>query len=121
MSKAALAGALVAAGFFAALGLHDPLAAATLTSADRAAGLRSTELVVGGQDCRFCRIGIERTLKAVPGVKAAKADMTHHRARVVYDPNLVVPPQLAEAIRESGIGAGAPVPGAPSAQAPTPL
>jgi P-type Cu2+ transporter len=98
--------ALGLGGFFALLASQDPLRVATLTSAQRSAGYLSTELEVNGTDCRFCRIHVERTLKEIPGVKVAKADMAHHRARVVYDPALVQPPALLSALRELGLGAG---------------
>jgi copper chaperone CopZ len=102
MSKVALALALASAAILSALAVQDPLAAASLTPAQRAAGLLSTELVVNGEDCRFCRINVERTLKEVPGVRAAKADMHHHRARVIYDPKVVKPDDLAAALRFPG-------------------
>jgi copper chaperone CopZ len=83
-----------------ALTLQDPLAAANLTPSERAAGLRSADLEVNGANCRFCRIHLERTLLAVPGVKMAAADMARHRARVVYDPSIVRPADLQEAARD---------------------
>ena len=71
-------GALVAT-----LALQDPLAAASLTASQRSAGFRMAEIEVNGEDCRFCRINVERTLKDVAGVKVAKADMAHHRSAYV--------------------------------------
>ncbi len=108
MSRVAIGLALVTGGLFAALAVQDPLAPAALSSAQRAAGLRSIELEVNGENCRFCRINVERTLAALAGVKVAKADLAHHRARVVYDPTLVQPADLAEAIRGVGVGAAQP-------------
>jgi P-type Cu2+ transporter len=102
MSKIALGVALVFSGFFVALAVRDPLAAAALTPAQRAAGFRSVEIEVNGENCRFCRINVEHILKAVAGVKVAKADMAHHRARVVYDPSVVQPATLLGAIRTVG-------------------
>jgi Cu2+-exporting ATPase len=102
MSKIAVALAIASAAIISMLALQDPLAAASLTPAQRAEGFLSTELVVNGEDCRFCRINVERALKEVPGVRAAKADMHHHRARVVYDPRIVQPDELAAALRFPG-------------------
>ncbi|HUB07467.1 MAG TPA: heavy metal-associated domain-containing protein [Myxococcales bacterium] len=108
MEKVTAVVALVAAGVFVALALRDPLAAADLTAAQRAAGLRSVDIEVNGEDCRFCRINVERTLKSLAGVKVAKADMAHHRARVVYDPAVMRPEDLTAAIRGVGVGARLP-------------
>jgi|SRR5581483_881751 len=80
--------------------LQDPLAAANLTASGRAAGLRSVDIEVNGANCRFCRIDVERTLSAIPGVRVAKADMSRHDARVLYDPAMVQPAALVEALRE---------------------
>jgi hypothetical protein len=99
MSKIALATAVSLGGLFVALSVRDPLAEATLTVAQRAAGFQSAEIAVSGEDCRFCRINAERILRAVPGVLAAKADMAHHRARVVYNPEMVQPSALESAVR----------------------
>ncbi len=85
-----------------ALTLQDPLAAANLTAAERVAGLRSTDIEVDGANCRFCRIHLERTLLAVPGVRVAAADMSRHRARIVYDPSIVRPADLQEAAHNGG-------------------
>ncbi len=105
MSRIALVVALVFGSVFAALAAQDPLAAANLTSTQQAAGLRSIDIEVNGENCRFCRINVERSLKALAGVKAAKADMGHHRARIVYDPRLVQPSELTDAVRGVGVAA----------------
>src|SRR5450432_2914294 len=99
MSKVAIGMGFAAAGLVVFLSLRDPLSAARLTPALRSAGFRSTELEVNGPNCRFCRINVERTLRDLPGVKVAKADMAHHRARVVYDPTIVQPIDLLAALR----------------------
>ncbi len=104
MSKFPLAVAVGFAGIFAVLATRDPLAAANLSSAQQAAGFRSVDLEVNGENCRFCRINVERTLKGIAGVKVAKADMGNHRARIVYDPRLVQPSDLAEAVHDVGVG-----------------
>jgi len=108
MKPILLAVVLSLGGLFVALSLQDPLAAASLTDSQRAAGYQSVEFEVNGTDCKFCRINVERNLKDVPGVLAAKADMAHHRARVVYDPNVVAPTTLMEAVRGIGVGAALP-------------
>ena len=100
VGKIGIAAALGFGALVLALALQDPLAAANLTPSERAAGLRSVDLEVGGANCRFCRIDAERTLSAIPGVKIAKADMSRHEARVVYDPSVVQPSDLVAALRE---------------------
>jgi copper chaperone CopZ len=105
MSKIALGMGLAGAALFVSLALRDPLAAAALTPSQRAAGFVSAEIEVNGENCRFCRINVERTLKGIEGVKRAKADMAHHRARVVYDPKLVRLAALTAAIQGSGFSA----------------
>jgi copper chaperone CopZ len=101
-----LAGACAA--LLATLALQDPLSVANLTPAEQQAGLRSVQLEVNGANCRFCRIHVERTLRDLPGVKVAKADMARHEARVVYDPNVIQPSGLMAALRGNGVGAGLP-------------
>jgi Cu2+-exporting ATPase len=105
MGKEAIGMALVLGALFGTLALRDPLGAASLTAGQREAGLRSVDLEVNGENCRFCRINVERSLQALSGVRLAKADMAHHRARVVYDPRLVQTEALVAAIRGIGIGA----------------
>ena len=99
MGKIALGVALAFGALATVLALQDPLAAGSLTASQRAAGFRSADIEVNGENCRFCRIDIEQALKAVAGVKVAKADMTHHRARVVYDPLIAQPADFVEAVR----------------------
>jgi Cu2+-exporting ATPase len=105
MSKIALGMGLVSAALFVSLAFKDPLAVAALTPNERAAGFVSAEIKVNGENCRFCRINVERTLTGIEGVKIAKADMAHHRARVVYDPKLVQPADLTAAIQGFGVSA----------------
>jgi Cu2+-exporting ATPase len=111
MSRIALALASASAALLIALAARDPLAAANLTSADRAMGLRSVEFEVNGTNCRFCRINVERSLQSLPGVKIAKADMPHHRARVVFDPQTIQAKDLIAAVRDVGVGANLAPPG----------
>jgi copper chaperone CopZ len=105
MSKLALVLAVSLSGLFVAFSLRDPLAVVSLSSADRAAGYEVIDLPVNGENCRFCRVNVEQTLRGVAGVKAAKADMAHHRARVAYDPAVVQPSALELAIQGASPGA----------------
>jgi len=113
MGKIAIGVALAFGTLVLALALQDPLAAGSLTASQRAAGFRSADIEVNGENCRFCRINIEQALKAVPGVKVAKADMTHHRARVVYDPLIAQPADFMEAVRAEDRPGGREAPSMP--------
>jgi copper chaperone CopZ len=105
MNRVALGLALALGGTCFALARVNPLAAVALTAAQREAGLRTMDLEINGANCRFCRINVERTLKDMAGVSSARADMSRHRARVIYDPRLVQPNDLVAAVHGIGVGA----------------
>jgi Cu+-exporting ATPase len=52
--------------------------------------------------CGNCARSVERKLAATPGVKKASIDLEATRATVEYDPDLVKPDALADAVRGLG-------------------
>ena len=63
-------------------------------------------LRVDGMTCGNCRARVERTLNALEGVAGADVNLATERARIVYLPDILDPPAIAEAIRGAGYGAG---------------
>jgi Cu+-exporting ATPase len=63
-------------------------------------------LPVRGMTCASCVRRIEQALGEVPGVAEATVNLATERARVVYDPRLVAPQALTEAIAQAGYEAG---------------
>ena len=53
---------------------------------DVATGL-DVELLIPGMTCAGCMRKVERALSGGPGVLAARANLSQHRARVRYDPD----------------------------------
>ena len=72
----------------------------------RAAGAGSAPdtvmLPVTGMSCAACARTIEFTLKDVPGVRDASVNYATGRATVAFDPSVVTPPALVEAVRSVG-------------------
>ena len=51
----------------------------------------STVLVVPGMHCAGCMAKVERALGAVPGVVAARVNLTARQVRVEHDPAVTMP------------------------------
>jgi Cu+-exporting ATPase len=66
---------------------------------------------VGGMTCAACQAHVQRALDQTPGVEKAAVSLMTNEATVVFDPEIVAPPKLAEAIRDSGYEAQLPEPG----------
>jgi P-type Cu+ transporter len=62
----------------------------------------SIELPVLGMSCAACQHHVQSALTATAGVVAARVDLMRHRARIAFDPEVVRPQQLVEAIRGAG-------------------
>ncbi len=75
-------------------------ASATAVSGGSAAG--SVTLPVTGMSCAACARTIELTLKQVPGVTDAGVNYATARATVVFDPAVVRPADLVDAVRSVG-------------------
>ncbi|MFZ1084426.1 MAG: heavy metal translocating P-type ATPase [Terracidiphilus sp.] len=65
----------------------------------------SITLPVLGMSCAACQHHVEEALRATAGVESARVDLMAHRASVVFDPALLKPAQLVEAIRAAGYDA----------------
>jgi copper chaperone CopZ len=59
-------------------------------------------LSVRGMTCANCARSVERKLASAPGVSKAAVDLQAARATVEYDPELVKPETLANAVRALG-------------------
>ncbi len=83
-----------------------------LLEAVRAAGYapvtESVTLGVGGLKCASCVAGVERRLRAVPGVLDADVNLSTESAKVVYLPATVSRERLAQTIRAAGYEARLP-------------
>lgn len=65
-------------------------------------GARQLEFAVPDAHCASCIRSIETGLSSLPGVSAARVNLTRRRVRVAFDPGQVAPSRLAPAIRQSG-------------------
>lgn len=83
-----------------------------LLEAVRAAGYapvtESITLGVGGLKCASCVAGVERRLRAVPGVLEANVNLSTESANVVYLPATVSRERIAQTIRAAGYEARLP-------------
>ncbi|MFN8601749.1 MAG: heavy metal translocating P-type ATPase [Candidatus Binatia bacterium] len=75
-----------------------------------AAAEASIALSVSGMTCASCAAHVRRALEETPGVREAAVDVLLGRATVAFDPGRVAPAALADAVREAGYEAEAPVP-----------
>lgn len=57
---------------------------------------------VDGMKCPHCQANVENALKAVAGVRSAKADIEAKSVTVDYDDAQVAPEQLKQAVDEAG-------------------
>ncbi|MGA3159649.1 MAG: heavy metal translocating P-type ATPase [Terracidiphilus sp.] len=65
----------------------------------------SLTLPILGMTCASCQHHVEAALRATTGVELARVDLMAHRASVVFNPELVRPAQLVEAVRAAGYDA----------------
>jgi len=72
---------------------------------------QSLTLPVLGMTCASCQHHVEEALRSTAGVESAHVDLMANRAQVEYDPAMVTPDALVEAIRASGYDAVLPRPG----------
>jgi len=57
-----------------------------------------------GMSCANCALAVERTVKRVPGVKAASVNFATEQASLSFDPDLVQVEKLVEKIQDAGYG-----------------
>jgi Cu+-exporting ATPase len=77
----------------------------------------SVTLPVLGMTCASCQHHVETALRATQGVHFAHVDLMANRAQVDFDPAVVSPAALVEAIRSAGYDAVLPRPGGSAASA----
>jgi P-type Cu+ transporter len=78
--------------------IHEPAAEARIT------------IPVEGMTCAGCQANVQRALQKQPGVKDASVNLMMKSAAVTYDPAVIRPEALVDAIRETGYGAELPRP-----------
>ncbi len=64
------------------------------------------ELEIGGMTCAHCPPLLEKALKSVDGVRAARVNLSAQRASVDYDPGQTSAHEILETIRGAGYTAG---------------
>ena len=63
-------------------------------------------LQIEGMSCAHCVKRVEEALRAVKGVKSAKADLANKTAQVTYVPAKTGKEQLVQAVEKAGFKAG---------------
>jgi P-type Cu+ transporter len=63
-------------------------------------------LKVTGMSCSGCSANVEKALKSVKGVSAAKVDLAGKKASVDYDPAVTNESEMAKAVKKAGYGVG---------------
>lgn len=66
------------------------------------ANAETIELAVSGMDCAACTVGIEKSLKRVPGVQDASIDFEKGKATVYAEKGKIPAAALIQAIRSAG-------------------
>ncbi|HJH29402.1 MAG TPA: heavy metal translocating P-type ATPase [Methanosarcinaceae archaeon] len=74
------------------------------TSHPELGSIVETKFKVSGMTCASCSANVERILKKQPGVASASVNLPMEKASVTYDPALITPKQMEDAI--TGIGYG---------------
>jgi len=78
---------------------------ATLLEAEKKS---SVSFPVTGMTCAACQARVQRSLASQPGVTDASVNLITNTAAVGYDPAVVTPSQLVDAVRATGYGADLP-------------
>ena len=78
---------------------------ATLLEAEKTSSL---SIPVTGMTCAACQARVQRTLANRPGVSNATVNLITNTAAVTYDPAVVTPSELVDAVRATGYGAELP-------------
>ena len=76
----------------------------------------SITLPILGMTCASCQHHVEEALRSTAGVESARVDLMANRASVIYDPAIVQPQALVEAVRSAGYDAVLPRAGAVSTE-----
>jgi copper chaperone CopZ len=83
----------------------DPADPFSMERADHAI-LETIEIATEGEDCDECVRNLTPVLKKIAGVKEVKADLEHQRVRITFDARKTHPPDLHDAILNSGYKPG---------------
>ena len=73
------------------------------------------DLPVGGMTCAACSAAVQKALTRQAGVADASVNLVLRSASVVFDPSVVTPERLVDAIRQTGYDAHLPLAGATAA------
>ena len=65
---------------------------------------KTINIPLTGMSCANCALAIERTVKKVPGVKAAAVNFATEQASLSFDPDQVQVEKLVEKIQDAGYG-----------------
>ena len=65
---------------------------------------------VGGMTCAACQAHVQKALAEQPGVRDASVNLMMGSASVTFDPSVIAPPQLVQAIKDTGYDATLPAP-----------
>jgi len=65
---------------------------------------KTITIPLAGMSCANCALAVERTVKRVPGVKAASVNFATEQASLSFDPDLVQVEKLVEKIQDAGYG-----------------
>lgn len=66
---------------------------------------KTIAFAISGMHCASCALIIEKSLKEVEGVHESHVNFGAEKASIVYDPSVVTPTQLIEAIKKAGYDA----------------
>src|SRR6266446_4755976 len=69
---------------------------------------QTLRIEVGGMTCAACQSHVQRALEQTQGVDKAAVSLMTNEAVVVFDPQIVDPDKLLEAIRDTGYDAALP-------------
>ena len=61
-----------------------------------------TAFTVRGMVCSSCKKGVEKALRALPGVESVVVDLKRDRVTLRYNPRQVDPRMMAQALRKAG-------------------
>ncbi len=65
---------------------------------------KNLSLPIQGMTCASCVARIEKSLRAVEGVREASVNLATEKANIVYDPGLVEPESIKKAVEDLGYG-----------------
>ncbi|MGH9386950.1 MAG: heavy metal translocating P-type ATPase [Vicinamibacterales bacterium] len=82
----------------------------TQTEAVTAAATERITLPVDGMSCAACQTTVQGALRATRGVTQAAVNLMTHEATIVYQPSLVTPDALVDAVNATGYVAHLPAP-----------